>query len=67
MYCDRSAYYHKAIKATARRLILNTNLLWLFLLYGRLIFVLSHFTKVRQQEFCQDCTTHWLENKYLII
>jgi hypothetical protein len=20
MYCDRSAYYHKAIKATARRL-----------------------------------------------
>ena len=24
MYCDRSAYYQKAIKATARRLIINT-------------------------------------------
>jgi len=26
----------KAIKATARRLKINTNLLWLFLLFGRL-------------------------------
>jgi len=38
MYCDRSAYYQKAIKATARRLKTNTNLLWLFLLFGRLVF-----------------------------
>jgi len=30
MYCDRSAYYQKAIKATARRWKINTNLLWLF-------------------------------------
>ncbi len=37
MYCDRSAYYRKAIKATARRLNINTTLLWLFLLFGRLI------------------------------
>ncbi len=36
MYCDRSAYYQKAIKATARRLRINTFLLWLFLLFGRL-------------------------------
>ena len=36
MYCDRSAYYQKAIKATARRLKTNSNLLWLFLLFGRL-------------------------------
>ena len=35
-YGDRSAYYQKAIKATARRLKTNTNLLWLFLLFGRL-------------------------------
>jgi len=38
MYCDRSAYYQKAIKATARRLKKNSNLLWLFLLFGRLVF-----------------------------
>jgi len=38
MYCDRSAYYQKAIKATARCLKTNTNLLWLFLLFGRLVF-----------------------------
>ncbi len=38
MYCDRSAYYQKAIKATARRLKINSNLLWLFLLFGRLAF-----------------------------
>ena len=37
MYCDRSAYYQKAIKATARRLKINSNLLWLFLLFGRLV------------------------------
>jgi len=36
MYCDRSAYYQKAIKATARHLKISTNLLWLFLLFGRL-------------------------------
>ena len=45
MYCDRSAYYQKAIKATARRLIINTNLLWLFLLFGRLVFLLLFFYK----------------------
>ena len=39
MYCDRSVYYQKAIKATARRLKINTNLLWLFLLFGRLVFL----------------------------
>jgi hypothetical protein len=38
MYCDRSAYYQKAIKATARRLKINSSLLWLFLLFGRLVF-----------------------------
>jgi hypothetical protein len=27
MYCDRSAYYQKAIKATARRLKISSNLL----------------------------------------
>ncbi len=37
MYCDRSAYYQKAIKATARRLKTNSNLLWLFLHFGRLL------------------------------
>jgi hypothetical protein len=37
MYCDRSAYYQKAIKATARRLKIYSRLLWLFLLFGRLI------------------------------
>ncbi len=36
MYCDRSAYYQKAIKATARQLKINTYLRWLFLLFGRL-------------------------------
>ena len=36
MYCDRSAYSQKAIKATARRLKISSNLLWLFLLLGRL-------------------------------
>jgi len=30
MYCDRSAYFQKAIKATARQLRINTYLLWLF-------------------------------------
>ena len=35
MYCDRSAYYQKAIKATARPLEIYSNLLWLFLLFGR--------------------------------
>jgi len=47
MYCDRSAYYQKAIKATARRLKINTHLLWLFLLFGRLevlLFILQEFT-----------------------
>ena len=38
MYCDRSAYYQKAIKATSRRLIINTYLQWLFLLFGRLVY-----------------------------
>jgi hypothetical protein len=38
MYCDRSAYYQKAIKATARLLKIAANLLWLFLLFGRLAF-----------------------------
>jgi len=38
MYCDCSAYYQKVMKATARRLKTNTNLLWLFLLFGRLVF-----------------------------
>jgi len=37
MYCDRSAYYQKAIKATARPLNIYTRLLWLFLLFGRLV------------------------------
>jgi len=37
MYCDRSAYYQKAIKATVRLLKIYANLLWLFLLFGRLI------------------------------
>jgi len=37
MDCDRSAYNQKAIKATARRLKINDNLLWFFLLFGRLI------------------------------
>jgi hypothetical protein len=47
MYCDRSAYYQKAIKVTARRLKINTHLLWLFLLFGRLevlLFILQEFT-----------------------
>ena len=47
MCCDRSAYYQKAIKATARRLKINTHLLWLFLLFGRLevlLFILQEFT-----------------------
>jgi len=38
MYCDRSAYHQKAIKATARQLLNYSNLLWFFLLFGRLIF-----------------------------
>jgi TM2 domain-containing membrane protein YozV len=46
MYCDRSAYYQKAIKATARRLIINTNLLWLFLLFGRLVFETDPFINI---------------------
>ncbi len=37
MYCDRSAYFQKAIKATARQLQFNTNLQWFFLLFGRLV------------------------------
>jgi len=45
MCCDRSAYYQKAIKATARLLKINTNLLWLFLLFGRL----DIMGKVRQR------------------
>ena len=58
MYCDRSAYYQKAIKATARQFIINTNLLWLFLLFGRLIFqdlsnynldILNHLNSRNQQ------------------
>ena len=36
MYCDCSALLKKAIKATARHLKIYTNLLWLFLLLGRL-------------------------------
>lgn len=40
MYCDRSAYYQKAIKATARQLKIYTYLLWLFLLFGRLLFLI---------------------------
>ena len=39
MYCDRSAYYQKAIKATARQLKIFTNLQWFFLLFGRLVSV----------------------------
>lgn len=46
MYCDRSAYYQKAIKATARRLKTNTNLQWLFLLFGRLEVLLFFFTGI---------------------
>jgi len=38
MYCYRSAYYQKAIKATAILLKINITLLWLFLLFGRLVF-----------------------------
>ena len=58
MYCDRSAYYQKAIKATARQLKISTNLLWLFLLFGRLIFqnlsnynldILNHLNSRNQQ------------------
>jgi len=30
MYCDRSAYYQKAIKATARQLKIYSRLLWFF-------------------------------------
>jgi len=45
MYCDRSAYYQKAIKATARQLQNYSNLLWLFLLFGRLYIM----GKVRQR------------------
>jgi len=37
MYCDRSAYYQEAIKATLKKFIkIELNLLWLFLLFGRL-------------------------------
>ncbi len=43
MYCDRSAYYQRAIKATARQLNKNTHLLWFFLLFGRLFFSLLFF------------------------
>jgi len=42
MYCDYSAYYQKAIKATARQLKNYTNLLWFFLLFGRLIQAVSN-------------------------
>jgi hypothetical protein len=45
MYCDRSAYYQKAIKATARHLKIYTHLLWLFLLFGRF----DIMVKVRQR------------------
>ena len=34
--CFRSAYYQKAIKATARPLKIYSCLQWLFLLFGRL-------------------------------
>lgn len=36
MSCDRSAYYQKAIKATARRLKMNTDFCGFFMLLGRL-------------------------------
>ena len=36
MCCDRSAYYQKAIKATARQFKIYAHFLWLFLLFGRL-------------------------------
>ena len=58
MYCDRSAYYQKAIKATARQLLIYSNLLWLFLLFGRLnlfdnlnIHILSTFKKAYWTRF----------------
>ena len=46
MYCDRSAYYQKAIKATARRLKINTHLLWLFLLFGAIRSIAVYFTGI---------------------
>jgi len=67
MYCDRSAYYQKAIKATARQLLIYSNLLWIFLLFGRLIFDfvkkqffnnLNDFTYIKlEQAAVQLCLT----------
>jgi len=56
MYCDRSAYYQKAIKAIARQPQFNPNLLWLFLLFGRLIFLsqIAYLTFVANEKKKKD-------------
>ena len=62
MYCDRSAYYQKAIKATARQLLIYSNLLWLFLLFGWLVrfsFIFI-FSKQFSALLMVDYSSFWL-------
>jgi len=61
MYCDRSAYYQKAIKAIARLLKICSHLLWLFLLFGRL----DIMGKVRQRLNPNNRTTIFLFDQHI--
>jgi hypothetical protein len=53
MYCDCSAYYQKAIKATARRLKVNTHLLAFFAFWA---IVILPFKAIRNYISSEVCT-----------
>ena len=46
MYCDRSAYYQKAIKATARRFKINNSLAVAFFAF----WAISFYNKMRAKK-----------------